>query len=458
MRKKVILLLFLLFLPYSSTWAKDDRPNIIIMLVDNVGWGDVGVYGGGVLRGVSTPRIDTIASEGMRLLNFNAEPMCVATRSALMTGRYPIRTGTTGFTSLPRSEITIAELLSGTGYATAIFGKWHLGEDNGLFPTDRGFDEWYGIPETSGSAGSDTQAMWNSGVQNDPELAPMQVVMQSIKGEKPQEVKIYDIPARRKIDSESVQKSIAFMRQNVNKKKPFFLYLPFTQTHQPTLPHPDFDGKTGNGNYADALAELDYRTGQILDAVDKLNIGRNTIIIWASDNGPSPRHPHGAAGYWRGSGGLALEGSIRTPFIIYWPGKVLPGEVNNEIVHITDILPSLAQVAGYKLPDDKIIDGIDQMDFFTGKQQASNRDGFPIYGAGGQLYAYKWRDWKVHYIKKDSVFLRTDSVSHGDIVPGVYNLLIDPTEEHPMDYLKTLWVNRVVDKKLKKLTSTLNKM
>lgn len=460
MTKSQIIVLFLLFLSSSTTLASDDRPNVIIMLADNVGWGDVGAYGGGILRGANTSRIDKMASEGMRLQNFNVETFCVPSRASLLTGRYPIRNDTTASSTaaLPHSEITMADLFSGTGYATALFGKWHLGNKEGQFPTDRGFDKWYGIPDTSYTAAWDTEELRDSGIQSNPELDPMQDVLESIKGKRPKTIKVYDKPARRMIDSELTQKSIAFMEKSIRKKVPFFLFLSFTQTHQPTLPHPDFDGKTGNGMYADALAELDYRTGQIVDAVEKLKIRKNTIVIWASDNGPSPRYPHGSTGYWRGSGGLALEGGMRAPFIINWPGKVTPGEVNNEIVHITDLLPSLARVAGYQLPKDRIIDGIDQMDLFTGKAKQSKREGFPIYGRDNMLLAYKWRDWKVHYPHKMKLFKPAELAWHGDdIEPGVYNLLIDPTEEHPRDYLDSYWVHEITNKKLEKLHATLNK-
>ena len=425
------------------------RPNIVFMLVDNVGWGDIGVYGGGILRGAPTPRLDKLASEGLQLLNFNTEPFCVPSRSALMSGRLAIRTRTTSGSALPKSEITIADLLSGAGYETAIFGKWHLGALEGLHPTDRGFDEWYGIPVSSATAMFETQ------FQYDPNLVPMDMVLSSQRGDMPDEVKIYDQNARREIDGELVQKAIPFMAGSVKKGKPFFLYLPFTQTHMPTLPHPDFSGKTGNGDYADALAEMDFRAGQILDAIDDLKIRANTVVIWASDNGPSARSPHGTAGYWRGRVHQALEGSIRTPFLMRWPGKIKPGSVNNEIVHIADMMPTLARVADYQLPNDRVIDGIDQLDFLTGKQEQSNRNGFPIYGNNNQLWAYKWKNWKLHFVRYQDSWNVAQSVRPDNTVPGIYNLLIDPKEEHSMS-LDYWWVGYVIEEKMKEFNATLN--
>jgi len=444
--KLYVACLFMTLLCSFPVVAQEHRPNIVIMLVDNVGWGDIGIYGGGILRGAPTPRIDQLASEGLRLLNFNVEPWCTPSRSALLTGRYPLRTIKPGSPSLPQSEITIAELLSEAGYVTGMFGKWHLGNQRGLFPTDQGFDQWFGIPETS------LTAEWNTEVQYDPELAPMQHILQSEKEGLPKEVKVYNTLARRQIDSESTQKAISFMRQQKQAGKPFFLYLPYTQTHSPTLPHPDFEGKTGNGNYADVLAELDYRTGEILDALADLGIADNTIVIWASDNGPSAYYPHGATGYWRGTVPSALEGAIRAPFMIRWPNRIPPGQVNNEIVHMVDILPTLVNAADYKLPADRVIDGVDQMDFFAGRREKSYREGFPI-GANKHLYAYKWRNWKIHvakYANKDR--LLSSKKQHIDL--GIYNLLVDPTEEHPMGR-EASWVLKVIGKEIKQLESSL---
>jgi arylsulfatase len=332
---------------------------------------------------------------------------------------------------LQKSEITIAELLSDAGYATALYGKWHLGNEAGFFPTDQGFDEWYGIQFTSHTA------EWDTNVQYDASLAPMQRIVQSEKGGTPKDVKIYDISARRTIDAESTHKAVNFIAKHAKAEQPFFLYLSFTQVHSPTLPHADFDGRTGNGNFADVLAELDFRTGEVLDAIADLGIADDTIVIWASDNGPSQYYPHGATGYWRGYVPSSLEGAIRVPFIIRWPHKIVPGRVNNEIVHIVDLLP-----------EDRVIDGIDQMDFFVGTQATSNREGFPI-GAYGQLYAYKWRNWKIHYAKQD-FFVGVEQ----DAEPGVYNLLIDPMEEHPMGR-EASWVERVIGNKIKDLEATL---
>jgi arylsulfatase len=216
------------------------------------------------------------------------------------------------------------------------------------------------------------------------------------------------------------------------------------------LPHPDFDGKTGNGHYADVLAEIDYRAGQILDAIDKLKIRDNTVVIWLSDNGPEYFYPwHGTAGPWRGNYFTAWEGSMRAPFLIRWPGKIPAGSVSNEIIHVVDLLPTLGKIAGYKVPDDRIIDGVDQLAFFTGKQKKSNREGFIIYN-NDDVYGYKWRNWKMHLFELENMNSEPMRLN----VPRVYNLITDPKEEYNMASEAT-WVLPVMFKKIIEFQKTL---
>ena len=250
------------------------------------------------------------------------------------------------------------------------------------------------------------------------------VIMEAKRGETPEKVKLYDLVTRRTIDRELNERAIKFMERSVKARKPFFAYIPYTQPHLPPLAHPDFVGKTGNGVWADMLAELDYNAGQVLDAIDRLGITDDTIVIWMSDNGPEEGSKFfGTAGYWRGHYFTTLEGSLRAPFMIRWPGKIKPGSVSNEIVHIVDLLPSFAKVAGYKTPTDRMIDGVDQMAFFTGKTEKSAREGFPAYN-GDTLQAYKWRNFKVKFVQQDSMF---DPIVKLNF-PRVYNLLRDPKE------------------------------
>lgn len=413
------------------------QPNIILVLADNLGWGELGCYGGGMLRGAPTPRIDKLASEGLKLLNFNVESDCVPTRSALMTGRHPIRTGAlqsvlAGFPQgiLPW-EVTLAQLISAQGYATAIYGKWHLGDREGRYPKDRGFDEWYGVPRTS------NESMFTSTPGFDPAVVPIPQIMEGKKGEPARDVKVFDLDARRRIDAELTDRTIAFVRRNAKAGKPFFAYVPITQLHLPTLPHPEFAGRTGAGDFADAMVELDHRVGQILDEVDALGIAEDTVFIFASDNGPEFRRPwRGTAGPWTGTYHTAMEGGLRAPCVMRWPGRIPAGWSSNEIVHVTDLYPTLAGIAGSAVPDDRPIDGVDQLDFFTGKQAKSDREGF-VYYIKGELRAVKWRDWKMHLIWEPEpnvgpIHLETSRI---------FNLLQDPKEETDLD-TQHAWVRR----------------
>ena len=289
--------------PHSRARASQPPPNIVLMYPDNLGYGEVGIYGGN--RGVPTPRLDALARQGMRLTNFNVETFCTPSRAALLTGRYGVRSGTLGYTQpwsgMTLWETTLAELLAPRGYASALFGKWHLGNAAGRAPTHQGFDEWYGIRDSSNesqrSTMNDTPYIWEGKA-----------------GEPSTPVKEFNLETRRTVDRESTERAVDFMTRSTQARKPFFLYLPFTLIHFPTLPHPEFAGKTGAGDIGDAMAEMDRNVGVVLDALKRLGIERNTIVIWASDGGAEARRPwRGTPGPWRGFYNTAMEGGIRTP-------------------------------------------------------------------------------------------------------------------------------------------------
>jgi arylsulfatase len=427
-RRIVALLLALVAIPVFA----QDKPNVVLIFMDNFGYGELGVYGGGIIRGAPTPRIDELAGEGMRLLNFNVEAQCTPSRAAILTGRYAIRTGNasipieTPIYGLTQWEYTIAEMLSDAGYATGMFGKWHLGHTEGRYPTDQGFDEWYGIPNSS------DESAWPDDTRYLPDSHPFahaEHIMEGRKGEMPRKLKVYNTEERLLIDGELTKRSIDFMERQVESNNPFFLFVPYTQTHMPVTPHPDFRGVTGNGEFADVLAQTDAYVGQLLDAVDNLGIRDNTIFIFTSDNGPDPTVPHQSfAGPWSGSYFTGKEGSLRVPFIIRWPENVPAGAVSNEIVHEMDLFPTIARIAGGRVPDDRIIDGVDQFDFFTGEQENSNREHVIVY-VGSELYGIKWRNYKMMSKEIDRAF-GDPTRSYG--VPLIYDLHTDPKEESPI--------------------------
>jgi arylsulfatase len=413
------------------------KPNIVFILMDNLGYGEPGCYGGGITRGAATPRIDKLATEGMRLLNFNVEAQCTPSRSAILTGRFAIRSGTHsvpiggGKDGLTQWETTIADLLSGVGYATAHFGKWHLGSEQGRLPNDQGFDEWYGIPRTT------DEAFWPSDPAAKAAGVAFTHIMEGRKGEKSRELVVYDLEQRRLIDAEISRRTIDFMKRSVQARKPFYAYVPFTLVHFPTLPNPKFSGKTGYGDFPDALAEMDAHVGEILDAIDALGVRDYTIVVFTSDNGPEATWPwQGSSGPWRGYYFTHMEGSLRTPFIIRWPNHIPAGRVSNEIVHEVDTFTTFAAAAGAKIPTDRAIDGIDLTPFLLGKSHKSNREGFPVFVAD-RLEAVKWRNWKVVFYDEERDWW-TPPTKLGS--PKAFDLITDPKEEYPATGLRSSWL------------------
>jgi len=423
----VTMLVYALAFTTTSAQSAETKPNIVFVLTDNLGYGEIGSYGGGVTRGAATPRIDSLAKDGMRLLNANMETQCTPSRSSLMTGRWAIRSGTHSVPfggvadGLTQWEVTIGEALSDAGYATGYYGKWHLGSHDGRLPNDQGFDEWYGIPRTT------DEARWPSSPGWSADIMPAEKTMEGKKGEKSRELKVYNEEERRLIDAEITKRSVAFIDRQAKAGKPFFAYVALTQPHLPTEPNPFFIGKTGNGDWADMLAEMDSNVGQLLDAVDKAGVRDNTIFIFTSDNGAEFIQPwDGWSGPWRGAYFTALEGGIRVPFLIRWPGRIAAERFSNEIIHGVDMFATLAKIGGAKVPTDRPMDSLDQSDFILGKTEKSAREGFPIWCAE-RLTAVKWRNWKMHFIRQDTMF--DPPVKLG--IPFIINLLTDPREEKP---------------------------
>jgi len=456
----IVALFSVIFLSSSGSALAQEKPNIVLIFMDNFGYGELGVYGGGITRGAPTPRIDRLATEGIRLTNFNVEAQCTPSRAALMTGRYAIRSGngsvpiTTGMYGLTQWEITMAEMLSDAGYATGMFGKWHLGHTKGRFPTDQGFDEWYGIPNSTDESLWPGQPQFNAVVKE--KLSPYAVpeyIYDGKRGSTPKKVKIYDSSARLEIDRECTDRAKDFIRRQAEAGKPFFAFLPYTQTHMPVVPSKEFAGKSGNGDWGDVLMQIDAYTGELLDTIDELAIVDNTIFIFTSDNGPEmlPGH-NGWSGPWRGSYFTGLEGSLRVPFIIRWPNKVPAGTVSNEIVHAMDLFATFAHIAGGSIPEDRVIDSLDQSDFFLGKQEKSNRDGFIVY-VGNDLFGIKWRNWKMMF---KEVERGTDEKKTFDF-PRFFNLYSDPKEEYPLTKATAghLWVRWPMGELLKAHTESL---
>lgn len=403
--------------------------NVVFFLVDNLGMGELSVYNAGPLRG-STPRIDAFAAEGMRLLNFAPETQCTPSRSALMTGRYSIRSGNQmvpfagSHGGLVKWERTMADIFSDAGYATAIVGKWHIGDSAGRWPTDHGFDEWYGIPR------SYDECLWPGDPWYDPKRDLVTRVLESARGEPVRELEQLTVETRRDIDVEYMRRVKAFLKRSTETDKPFFLYFNHSMMHLPTIPRPEFKGKTGRGDFADSLLELDSDFGDLLDYLHVLGVEGNTLVVFAGDNGPEELEPwRGSGGPWEGSYFTGMEGSLRTPALVRYPSRVPAGKVSNEIIHMTDMFTTIIRWAGLEIPDDRVIDGIDQRAFFEGTQENSNRDGF-LYWMGDTLYGVKWRNFKM-------VLVLQRTLSDPGLrlaTPHLINLDTDPKERNPYDF------------------------
>jgi arylsulfatase len=422
--------------PLQTAQAQEQRaatsgqpPNIVYFLVDNLGYGELGCYGGGLLRGAETRRIDAFAGEGLKLLNFAPEAQCSPSRSALMTGRYAVRSGN-HTVALPGDEgglvaweRTMGDILSARGYATACFGKWHIGATDGRWPTDHGFDEWYGPPRTW------DESLWPDDPWYDPERDGVTNMLEARKGEAPRPVKQLTIDVRREVDAEFLARSKDFMQRSVAEGRPFYLYFNHSMMHMPTIPRSEFRRRSGQGDWADCLLELDADFGAVLDMLEELGVAGNTIVVFSGDNGPEEIELwRGHPGFFDGSYFTGMEGSLRTPCIVRYPGRVPAGRQSNEIVHITDMFTTLLAWAGADVPKDRVIDGVDQRAFFEGAQEGSAREGFPFW-MGDTLYGAKWRNFKMSlYVQRTSFDPALKLAS-----PHIVNLTVDPKERNPID-------------------------
>ena len=445
-RWKLILSLFFALIFTTPSYSQD-RPNIVLIFPDNLGIGEVSSYGGA--RGVMTPNIDRLGEEGIRLTNFNVEYSCTVSRVSMLTGRYAPRTGEGYANGMTLWEVTIADALKQVGYSTALFGKWHVGGSNWegrREPTHQGFDEWYGIPLSSHTA------QYTSFEGFDADRSKEPYIWKGEAGKPSQRVKPYNLETRRTIDREAAEKGIAFMEKNVKEGKPFFFLYPMTQVHFPTLPHPDKAGTTGAGDMGDAMADVDYNVGLVMDAIKRLAIDENTLVIWCTDNGAEMRRPwRGNAGPYRGYYNTAMEGGIRTPFVARWPGRIKAGQVSNDVVHEVDLLPTIAAAVGAPeiVPKDRYIDGVNQLPFFEGTQDHSSRESTLFVAREGHIMAVKWRDWKFWY----HFTTEMPDPNPGNLV-RLFDLGVDPREEIDVkDFYP--WVISIMDGIVKKYEATL---
>ena len=374
----------------------------------------------------------------MRFNNYTVEAQCTPSRAAILTGRMPSRSGTyhvplpgQGAYGLCPWEYTIANLLSDSGYATSAWGKWHLGEVEGRLPTDQGFDEWWGERNTTDEAGYTSYALFRSLAEKMGLETPK--IWESKKGEKPKAWGDLDLKVRPFLDEMITERAVDFITRKAEEKTPFFTYIALTHLHPPEAPHPDFDQTSPDrlGGYADVIAEQDFRTGQILDAIEKAGVADNTIVILASDNatGGVLLPPQGGSnGPWRGNFMTPpFEGSYRAPAMVRWPGKIPAGVVTEQMLAAVDWYSTLATFAGAadKVPTDRPMDSIDASDFLLGMSKGTGREHVMLAGADGEIMSVKYGNVKVIFRYCEGV----DKPISTPLFPIVYDLSSDPGEK-----------------------------
>jgi arylsulfatase A-like enzyme len=412
-------------------------PNVVIILADDMGYGDVGIFGHPTIR---TPHLDRMASEGQKWTSFYvAESVCTPSRAALLTGRLPIRTGMNPMNEgrrvlfpdsaggLPASEITIADLLKRRGYATAAIGKWHLGHLPPFLPMAHGFDLYFGIPYS-----------------NDMDMVPIPGTATMIGGEDPRKrsrmmdpkVEYWNVPlmrndevVERPADQSSItrrytEEATGFIRAHA--AQPFFVYLAHTMPHMPLFASPAFAGKSPRGRYGDVIEEIDWSVGQVLETLRALRLDRRTLVIFTSDNGPWTLFDEqgGSAGLLRGGKGGTFEGGMREPAIFWWPGTIAPAVVA-EVGTTLDLLPTLSALAGVSPPSDGVLDGYDLGAVLQGHGRSPRQDVF--YYRGPRLYALRHGAYKAHFFTR-SEFGGEPEAAHDP--PLLYDLDEDPSEKY----------------------------
>lgn len=420
-------LLMLLCAPLAFAQSNQRRQNFVVIFCDDLGYGDVGAFGNPTIR---TPHLDRMATEGQRWTSFySADSVCTPSRSALLTGRLPIRTGMFSDTNrvlfpnslggLPASEITIAEALKTRGYATAAIGKWHLGFQPEYLPMKQGFDSYYGIPYSNDMdwVGGNLPAADRRQRMMDPKVEYWNVPL--MRNEQ-----VLERPAEQTtLTKRYTDEAIKFV--TANKSKPFFLYLAHSMPHMPLFRSKAFESKSARGLYGDVIEELDANVGRLLDTLRQLKLDKNTLVVFTSDNGPWALFDQqgGSAGLLRGAKGGTYEGGMREPTILWQPGTIKPGVVT-DLGSTMDLLPTFCALAGVKAPSDRVLDGYDLSAVLHGKGNSPRK--LMPYWRGSKLMSLRHGSFKAHFITQ-SEYGGEAAVTHA--TPELYNLDIDPSEK-----------------------------
>jgi arylsulfatase A-like enzyme len=379
----------LLAAPAASPEPARRPPNVIIIFIDDLGYADIGPFGA---KGYSTPNLDRMAAEGIKFTHFYAaQAVCSASRAALMTGCYPNRVGIPGALG-PKSkigisdkEMTIAELCKQKGYATGIFGKWHLGDAPQFLPTRHGFDEWFGLPYSND--------MW----PRHPEMPKSFPPLPLFENEKVLDADVDDA-AQDMLTTWYTERAVRFIERN--RERPFLLYLPHTMVHVPLHVSDRFRGKTKRGLFGDAVEELDWSVGEVLAAIRRNGLDEDTLVIFSSDNGPwlSYGDHAGSAGPLREGKGTSWDGGVREPTLMRWPGRIPPGKSCDAPLMTIDVFPTVARLIGAKLPD-HAIDGLDISDQMFGRSAESPHKALFFWYNANDLEAMRSGKWKLEFAR-----------------------------------------------------------
>jgi len=403
-------------------------PNVVLIFMDDMGYGDVGAYGA---EGFSTPNLDRLAAEGMLFTDFYAsQAVCSASRASLLTGCYAERISIRGALSpsagvgLNPEETTIAEMLKERGYSTAIFGKWHLGHHREFLPLQHGFDEYLGLPYSND--------MWPVEYDGTPATNPNKLAhppLPLIEGNETLEL-IEDQAGQDQLTALYTQRSVDFIDRHADR--PFFLYLAHTMVHVPLGVSEEFRGRTEQGMFGDVMEEVDWSVGQVLEAIERHGLTEDTLVIFTSDNGPWLNFGNhaGSAGPLREGKGTAFDGGPRVPAIWRWPGRIEAGSVSSELASTLDILPTLAAITGAILPEETI-DGVDIHPLLAGEESGSPRDTFLFY-YGGELRGVREGKWKRVYEHRTRSYAGVEPGMDG--LPGPYAFPTVPAALYDLEF------------------------
>jgi arylsulfatase A len=373
--------LFLLLAAVLSAAASARPPNVVVIFIDDMGYGDIGPFGATKQR---TPHLDRMAKEGMKLTSFYATPVCSVSRAQMMTGCYGARVSVPGVyfpgqsVGLNPSEVTVAERLKEKGYATQMVGKWHLGDQPEFLPTRQGFDHYLGIPYSND--------MLKKSADTKIPVVPL------LRDEKIAE--LMDGEGQRRMVELYTKEAVDFIGRN--KDQPFYLYFAHNAIHTPIYPGAAFAGKSSNGRFGDWVEEVDWSVGQVLDALRSQGLDKDTLVVFTSDNGPwlTKGADGGSAGPLRGGKGSTWEGGVRVPTLAWWPGRVPAGSVNDAVAATIDLLPTFVSLAGGTVPATPVIDGRDITPILLGQSKESAREAH-YYFAGYNLQAVRQGRWKL---------------------------------------------------------------